>query len=137
MSTQPTLPRVSQRMPRRQEPVWCPYCNQRAKLTSSKKVYGGRDYGPIYLCEPCQAWVGCHPHSTKPLGTLANENLRAARKAAHTSFDPIWKTGSLTRTDAYHWLANQMGIRYRDCHIALFSEDQCLQVVEICYSRNR
>jgi hypothetical protein len=117
--------------------IWCPYCNRRAKLTSSKRVYGGRDYGPIYLCEPCGAWVGCHKGTTNPLGTLANEQLRAARKAAHTAIDPLWKNSDQSRASVYKWLASQMGIARKTCHVAMFNEDQCLQAIEICHKYNR
>jgi hypothetical protein len=39
----------------------------------------------IYLCVPCDAYVGTHKNSKdhKPLGFLANRGLREARKAAH------------------------------------------------------
>ncbi len=56
----------------------CPFCNSSVSLVDSAKVYG-RSYGFIYLCDQypkCDARVGCHPGSNKPLGTLADKELR-------------------------------------------------------------
>jgi hypothetical protein len=98
-----------------------------------------RDYGPVWECAPCQAWVGCHPDG-KPLGRLANASLRRAKQAAHAAFDPKWHaiqreeqcSKSRARGVAYKWLADHLGIDVRDCHIGMFDEVQCQRVVEIC-----
>lgn len=115
----------------------CPYCDGRSVLASSAEVYGGRDYGPIYLCRPCDAYVGCHPGTTKPLGRLANAELRQWKQRAHAAFDPLWKRGSKQqrfkrRRDAYAWLANNMGLSGDACHIGMFNVTQCKQVVDLC-----
>lgn len=41
----------------------CWYCGNPTKLVSSTSVYA-KDYGLIYLCEPCEAWVGMHENTT-------------------------------------------------------------------------
>lgn len=86
----------------------------------------------FYLCSPCDAYVGCHPGSTRPLGRLANAELRAAKVAAHAAFDPLWSGGQISRNAAYKWLAEQLGIERRYCHIGSFDVKQCERVVEIC-----
>ena len=99
-------------------------------------VIYGRSYGLVYYCEPCQAWVGCHPESTRPLGRLANSELRLAKREAHAAFDPIWKTGKKKRNQAYGWLALKLGIpRYR-CHIGMFDVALCARAVEVCRTLN-
>ena len=66
----------------------CPYCDGVIEfLSSSESIYHGRDYGPVYICKPCQAWVGCHRGTIKPLGRLADKELRRAKIAAHDAFD--------------------------------------------------
>lgn len=102
----------------------CPYCGKRAILTDSKEVYG-RSYGMIYLCRPCNAYVGVHPGTHNPLGTLANAELRQARQRAHAAFDPIWRNGGLTRKQAYTWMAQTLGITKEKAHIAKFTVKQC------------
>ena len=130
--------------------IHCDYCGQKAKLLidSSELYSSGRNYGPAWFC-PCEpAWVGCHDNSPvyKPLGRLANAELRAAKIAAHAMFDPLWKakieqlkhTGykgnakQKARGLGYRWLADQMGIKMAECHIGMFDVEQCQAVVRIC-----
>lgn len=114
----------------------CPYCN-----TFSKKVFGSVIYPhrpdlahrKFFLCLPCNAYVGTHAKSGKPLGTLANAKLRRLRNQAHLAFDPVWKEGD--RSAAYSTLAKKMNISFAECHIAMFNEAQCQLVVDLCNSR--
>lgn len=117
---------------RYQPPPICPYCHRAADLVSSAEIYGGRDFGPVWCCKPCDAWVGCHKGGTKPKGRLADKALRDAKIRAHAAFDPIWKSGEMARGDAYGWLAEHMGVDKRDCHIGMFDLDQCSRVVMVC-----
>jgi hypothetical protein len=122
----------------------CPYCSHAAVLlTDSSEVYHGRDFGPVWICRPCGAWVGTHKNSLAyaPLGRLANTELRAAKAAAHAVFDPLWRikmnrtpgcTKSAARELAYSWLAGEMGIRRSSCHIGMMDIEQCRRVVDIC-----
>lgn len=71
-------------------------------------------------------------HTTQPLGRLANAELRKAKIAAHAAFDSLWKTTALTRSDAYTWLAEQLELAPKDCHIGMFDVEQCKQVVRVC-----
>lgn len=117
----------------------CPYCNNEAQLVSGEVVYPHRPdlYDKhFWVCVPCDARVGCHDGTTKPLGRLANAELRQAKMAAHAAFDPLWQrwkalTG-LPRSKAYAWLAQQLGIPHKDCHIGMFDVDQCERVVQVC-----
>ena len=118
----------------------CPYCGFNAELVDSIAVYR-KSYGMIWLCQPCQAWVGTHKDSKthKPLGTLARAELRELRQEAHARFDPFWRKLSerglskgTARKTLYSRLAGLMGIDSSACHIAQFGEEQCRQVIEIC-----
>lgn len=115
--------------------ICCPYCHQEAKLVKGLKVYPMRpDLGDkyFYLCEPCEAWVGCHPTSRIPLGRLANANLRSAKRTVHESFDRIWAEKHMTRSEAYKWLAKELDIPFIDCHIGMFDMETCQRALEIC-----
>ncbi len=109
----------------------CDYCQHETKFVSSKVVYGV-DYGMIYLCRPCGAWVGVHVGTVKPKGRLANAKLRKLRVKAHKAFDPIWMNGKKKRGTAYKRLSEWLEIDYEDCHIGLFDEAMCRKVVEVC-----
>jgi len=112
--------------------VWCPYCNAHAEYVDSAEVYG-RSYGMIYLCRPCDAYVGVYKGTNHPLGRLADAELRHWKKAAHASFDPLWKDSrhGMKRSQAYKWLSEQMGIPKRKTHIGMFDIAQCKQVVTL------
>lgn len=111
----------------------CPYCNATAVLIDSIEIYRTQSFGMVWACLPCDAWVGCHKRSkNKPKGRLANRALRDAKIRAHAAFDPIWKSGMMKRGSAYGWLADQLGVDGKDCHIGMFDEDQCQRVVMVC-----
>jgi len=115
--------------------VVCNYCGKDAPLVSGKQVYPHRPdlYAKkFYRCMPCDAMVGCHPGTTKPLGRLANDELRKAKMAAHAAFDPLWKNRLWKRKQAYAWLALKLNIHARDCHIGMFDVDMCRRVIEVC-----
>lgn len=118
----------------------CPYCLKVTKCVDSSEIYGKRaQYGWMYYCKPCGAYVGCHKGSKKALGRLADHPLREAKKEAHHYFDGLWKhkmnkgfTKNEARTQAYDWLSCQMELKKEETHIGMFDVDQCKRVVEIC-----
>lgn len=72
-------------------------------------------------------------------GAGRDQKLKAARHEAHVAFDPIWRRGLMTRTQAYQWLAIQMEWPRGDCHMGMMSVDECKRVVRIAraYTRER
>ena len=110
----------------------CPYCKEDAKLIDSKEVYG-RSYGMIWLCKPCNAYVGTHKNSPdhKPLGRLANAQLRQWKRIAHYHFDPLWKSGRMSRSGAYRKLSKMLDIPKEECHIGMFDVSTCQKVVSM------
>ena len=110
----------------------CPYCENRAKLVTGKEIYPRRPdlYNKkFWQCKECDAYVGCHPNTDKPLGRLANAELRQVKMKAHAIFDPIWKKGDMKRTEAYKWLAAMLNIKYSECHIGMFNVKTCKDVI--------
>ena len=135
-------------MRRRPSAPTCPYCGAPAEfLPSSERLYHGRDYGPVYACLPCKAWVGCHRGTTRPLGRLADAALRRAKIAAHAAFDHTWRalharrqtaepgyTLGRARASRYRRLAELLGIPPQECHIGMFDVETCRRVIELCAS---
>ena len=125
----------------------CPYCSKETELVPSAEIYGPDmpDFGFLYLCRPCFAYVGCHKGSTEALGRIANTELRQMKKMAHAAFDPIWKhpmfamtgyTKLEARTGCYLWLSIMMGLDINDTHIGYFDVEQCKTVIHICEKLN-
>lgn len=124
-------------------PPKCPYCGAASVLTTGAVLYPHRPdlhHRPFYHCAPCKAWVGCHPGTTKPLGRLADAELRRAKSAAHAAFDRLWKakmrrdgcSKRKARGAGYAWLAKQLEIDPARCHIGMMDVETCRRVAEIC-----
>lgn len=138
------LPHVSRRALRRVKdwmpaPACCPYCDGEVRLVSNDAIYG-RTYGDwpyVYLCKPCDAYVGLHPSTDLPLGTLANRELREARKRSKSLWQVISALKGRSRNDAYSWLADKMGIARQDCHFGHFNLDQCALALSVCQQERK
>lgn len=134
------LPHISRRALRRVKnplpaPTHCPYCAGPVELVSNARIYNGREFGEwpyAFLCAPCDAYVGLHPHTDIPLGTLADKALREARKTHKASFHALIKARGLDRNDAYQWLAKKMGIPQGECHFGWFDHARCETAGNIC-----
>ncbi len=117
-------------------PTSCPHCNGAVDLVNNSAIYG-REYGEwpyAYACTTagCGAYVGLHPFTAIPLGTLADGPTRAARKRAKAAFNPIWQSGRMTRGEAYAWLARALGIeKTEECHIGWFDVSTCQRVEQV------
>jgi len=107
--------------------VRCSECNRRdAVLVTGVDIYPHRSDllgKSFYRCE-CGAYVGCHPGTTSPLGSCAGANTRSARSRAHAALDPLWKSGKMTRRQAYAALAAGLGIHPKRCHISWMGTDE-------------
>lgn len=116
----------------------CPYCGSEVELKDASFVYStnkAKSWGSVWVCSnypACDAYVGCHPGTTVPLGRLANARLRTLKKEAHKQFDPLWKSGLVSRREAYQWLAKMMDISIDECHIGMFDIKQCQRVIHLC-----
>lgn len=75
-------------------------CGVPARLTSGAEIYPNRPdlrTKPIWKCDRCKSYCGCHPGTTKSLGVPANAATRKARSQFHDLvFDPIWETAEKT-----------------------------------------
>ncbi len=123
---------------KRQQIVRCPYCGAIADLRPSSEIYGDESaVGELYVCRnypSCKSYVRACPGTKQPMGQLANGDLRHLRIVAHRSFDQIWKTGVMSRQQAYRWMADFFSIPLRDAHIGQFNEYRCEQLIQKCES---
>lgn len=116
----------------------CPYCNAQTVYVDSIEVYG-KSFGMIYLCRPCDTYVGVHRGTDVALGRLANRELRDWRKGAHNLLDKVWKDlrpqgipKEVARKWAYSRLSLLMNIPIEKTHIGMFDVAQCRKVIELC-----
>lgn len=127
---------------------FCPGCGVAARLTNGAYVYPNHpDLAdkPIWKCEVCpDAYVGCHPGGTEPLGTPAGPELRRARIVLHRDMvDPLWKHADrcgeyhpeneaarelirrAARGRVYAYLAAGLDLTKDECHVGMFTIEQC------------
>ena len=124
----------AKRLDKSHGPKECCCCGGKVELKSHKEIYG-RTYNAwpwMYFCLDCEARVGVHPGTYIPLGSLANDEIRKARMAAHKAFDPMWKSKNMARREAYHWLADKLGISPGSCHISWMGTKDCEKIVAVC-----
>lgn len=115
-------------------PTDCRYCGHTVVIKTHEEMYG-RDFSDwpwAYGCSKCEATVGMHPFTNIPLGTLANKDLKDARKKCKESFERIWQMDYMDRNKTYQWLAEKMQIPREECHFGWFTEDQCQKAKEFC-----
>jgi hypothetical protein len=116
----------------------CRYCGGVIRLVPARSIYGdaakrlGLEHEKIYQCQNCNARVGCHKGTNRPLGNVANEVLRLKRMETHQVFDAFWSSHGMSRTQGYKWLASQMNLSETRTHIGGFEMDQCQQVIDLC-----
>lgn len=113
----------------------CPYCGGGVDYVTGRQVYPHRPdlfKKKFFMCLCCEARVGVHHATGEPMGRLADGALRKAKMRAHLAFDPIWKSKGMPRTAAYKWLTNAMAIKPTDCHMGMFDENECDDVVRLC-----
>lgn len=119
-------------------------CGKPAQLTTRQlrnpnKTQSRRQQAevPVWACEACDMRVGCHPGSTVPLGTLADKLTRTARSSVHSVLDARWSKFSsgvlrrLAREQNYARLASEMGLPQEQCHVGLFTLEQCNRAIDL------
>lgn len=140
LETKAPLPLISRRALNRIKhpaaiPSACNCCGvSGVELVDNSEIYNGKSYGEwsyAYLCRSCGAYVGLHPGTDIPLGTLADKPLRDDRQKAKAVFNQLWRD-YMSRNQAYAWLAEAMHVDPKDCHFGLFDSEQCLQARILC-----
>lgn len=115
----------------RERVLFCPECKVKSRMRLKLSPKFGYFYG-------CENWPDCgcvhsaHQDTGKPMGKPADELTRKMRKKAHYAFDKIWKRTDMKRESVYKWLALQLGIPKKKCHISLMDYDQCEGIIELC-----
>jgi hypothetical protein len=126
-------------------PIECPHCHDldpnsprfcepfnHIEIVNNEEIYG-RSYGEwpwVYQCQQCEAYVGMHPFTNIPLGTLADGPTRQARKQCKEPFENLYRSGRMSRSDAYARLAEKLGIPASKCHFGMFDVAQCKKAAE-------
>jgi ssDNA-binding Zn-finger/Zn-ribbon topoisomerase 1 len=90
-------------------------------------------HGKFWGCSKypeCKGAHGAHPDG-RPLGVPADKETKQARIKAHAAFDQMWKTREMSRTQAYQWLCEALGLAKDEAHIGKFTKEQCARLCAI------
>ncbi|EPG3568347.1 zinc-finger-containing protein [Providencia rettgeri] len=115
-------------------PKSCCHCSGNIKIVNNSEIYS-KEYGEwpwAYLCESCGAYVGMHPFTNIPLGTLATKQIREARKSCKPYFTRMFNAKKIHRSEGYKLLAAELGIDTTLCHFGLFDVDMCQKAKSAC-----
>lgn len=112
----------------------CPYCGSHTIFRSAEGIYHKNpEREMLYVCKnypTCDAYVRVHKGTRIPMGVPANWKLRRLRNEAHRYFDQLYKSGYMSRQDAYHWLADILCVPYSQAHIGYLGEYYCQKVID-------
>lgn len=96
------------------------------KITGEKAYPHRKDLSSLVFweCPVCNNFVGTHKDSKKnaPLGIIANQELKNARKHIHVILDPLWKSGENTRKEIYKIISEALGYEYHTAKIRSIKE---------------
>jgi len=104
----------------------CPYCGRPARIIPAAGILP--DHAKVthlLACSnypKCDSYVCVHPGTTKPMGVIANAELRKLRQQAHIHFNKLYQTGIMSKDDAYAWLADKIWAPRSEAHIGQLSE---------------
>lgn len=119
--------------------IWCVSCGKEveAELVNGADVYPHRpDLAklPFWRCPTCGNWVGTHYKTKtplKPLGVIANKQMKTLRIAIHKQLDEIWQNNDISRSQCYRWLSKRLGYEYHTGNLRSVSEaSKVLKLVE-------
>lgn len=110
----------------------CPYCKSSTKRVKQDAIYGQRFNDKDVICcvnyPKCDSYVGTHADG-RPLGRLADADLRLLKKDAHYYFDKLYNDKLLKRKEAYKLLAVHLGLPRNYTHIGWFKAETCRMVI--------
>lgn len=105
----------------------CEHCGGIVTVENNSIIYS-KEYGHypwIYYCNWCSASVGMHPYTNIPLGTLANREIKEARKDSKASFFKYVKVSGYSRSACYAHLSKALSISPKETHFGLFDVERC------------
>lgn len=110
-------------------PTVCNICGGEVEYIPNRKVYGQpMGSGWCYRCKGCGAYVGTHkPRPKEAMGLLADDRMRLGKQFCHQMFDKRWLGAPdkrKARTEAYRWLAGELGIPAEECHFGYFDLEE-------------
>lgn len=118
----------------------CPYCGTKTYLTSFRYMKlrsfkRGANKGRnrlVYMCPKCHKHVNVHRGTNIAMGFPGDSEVKLWRKFTHYIFDQLWRKKNGNRKKCYTWLSKNLGIDQEECHIGMFTSEECKRAIELC-----
>lgn len=117
------------------KPTECPHCGGTVKLCNNSEIYGVSigNWPFVYACQKCgESYVGVHPDTDIPLGTMADKALRGLRARAKESFHAYLIKVKMDRRAGYKWLSETLGLPLSNTHFGFFNSVDAQRALDIC-----
>ena len=118
--------------------IRCPYCGAKAKLMTSREMFGEEAFDPerkLYVCQNyekgCDSYVYTQKGTNIPLGQMADSALRAMRIKAHKAINDVVRSRKMSKNDVYKYIAAAMGYREGHFHLAQSSYYNCQETIRL------
>ena len=101
-----------------------------AELKHGDEIYKGRKdlHDKLFWqCKFCGGYVGVHPHTINPLGSIPTEGVRRMRLKVHSLIDPLWRSGHISRGEIYRRLSKAVGHQFHN------GTSESVEELEIAY----
>ena len=124
-----------------QPQIPCPDCAGKLYLRDKPTSWRGSSQY-VYLCEnwpECRGLMSAHADG-RPCENPADAHTRKARRMVHALFDQLWENAPamygqdctlkpaalrrIARNRAYKWLAEHMGMPFKECHVSMMNVNQ-------------
>lgn len=78
----------------------------------------------FWMCPDCSNFVGTNNRGEgrKPLGVIANKEMKKIRMQIHAMLDPIWQSNRAKRADLYKKISEKLGYEYHTAELKSFCE---------------
>jgi ssDNA-binding Zn-finger/Zn-ribbon topoisomerase 1 len=103
------------------------YCG--AKMVEKPSKFKNSRFLSCSRYPACGGAASLHRDGTI-MSSPADQKTRDLRHEAHLAFDPIWRTGLMSRDSAYRQLAKLLGLPFKGAHIGFLDAKQCATVIE-------
>ena len=106
----------------------CPNCKKEALWCENKEIYG-RNYGNSYmmwLCKPCDMYVGCHQNTKRSLGIMADKETRELKKEVKRMY--LSKYEKYGKKWMYRKLSEDLNITAQEAHFGMFDKERLLKL---------
>lgn len=99
----------------------CPYCGGRIRICHSSEILGDIAGVNNGLYQKCENYPTCDAYATYGC-IVADRYTRGLRVDCHTYLDALWREHGWSRTEAYKWFAEALGMTQFEAHVGFLNE---------------